>query len=227
MSAISENLKRVRDRVAQAALRSGRLPDAITLIVVSKTWPADVVQEAVDAGALVLGENRVQEIQQKFDQITGPASWHLVGHLQRNKVKVVLPLVDLIHSVDSVRLAKEISVRSVENNKTTRVLVQVNTSAEESKFGISPDMASDFVGQVDALDGLDVAGVMTIGAFDPDPEIARPYFVALRNVRDHLIEHWPHVSELSMGMTNDFEVAIEEGATMVRVGTAIFGRRVV
>lgn len=227
MAAISDNLKRVQGLVARAAERSGRSADAITLIVVSKTWPANVVQEAVDAGAVVLGENRVQEIQQKYSEITGSVSWHLIGHLQRNKVKVVLPLVDMIHSVDSLRLATEISTRSAENNQTTQVLVQVNTSGEDSKYGVSPDMASDFVGQVDALDGIDVAGIMTIGVFDPDPETARPNFVALREVRDRIVGYWPQASTLSMGMTNDFEVAIEEGATMVRVGTAIFGRRVV
>jgi len=133
----------------------------------------------------------------------------------------------MIHSVDSLRLATEISTRSAENNQTTQVLVQVNTSGEDSKYGVSPDMASDFVGQVDALDGIDVAGIMTIGVFDPDPETARPNFVALREVRDRIVGYWPQASTLSMGMTNDFEVAIEEGATMVRVGTAIFGRRVV
>jgi len=227
MSAIAENLKRVQDRVARAAERSGRSVDDITLIVVSKTWPADVVQQVVDAGAYVLGENRVQEAQQKVSEITGPISWHLIGHLQRNKVKVALPLFDLIHSVDSMRLAREISRRAIETGITTQVLVQVNTSGEASKYGMSPEEAPDLAGQIDALNGVAVAGLMTIGAFEPDPEIARPEFAVLRMLKDRIASYSPQISILSMGMTNDFEVAIEEGATMVRVGTAVFGRRAV
>ena len=225
MSAISENTKRVQDRIDRAAQRSGRSADAVKLIVVTKTWPADVVQQVVDAGIRVLGESRVQEAQRKVPEIAGEVSWHLVGHLQRNKVKQALPLFDLIHSVDTLRLAQEISQRARQNNIEVRVLVQVNTSGEASKFGVSPNAALDLVGQIDELEGISVAGLMTIGAFDPDPEIARPNFVLLRQIRDRIAIHKPHVSALSMGMTGDFEVAIEEGATMVRVGTAIFGQR--
>ena len=194
----------------------------------TKTWPADVVQQAVEAGALILGENRVQEVEAKAGVVTGPVSWHLIGHLQRNKVKVALSLFDLIHSVDSMRLAQEISRRAKQANMTARVLVQVNSSGEDSKFGVSPDAARDLVGQISELDYVKIEGLMTIGAFVADPENARPNFVALRKVRDHIAMEMPHVlmQTLSMGMTNDFEVAIEEGATMVRVGTAIFGGRV-
>ena len=227
MSAISENTKRVQDRIDRAAQRSGRSADAVKLIVVTKTWPADVVQQVVDAGIRVLGESRVQEAQHKVPDVIGKVSWHLVGHLQRNKVKQALPLFDLIHSVDTLRLAKEISRRAVQNNTPVRVLVQVNTSGEASKFGVSPSAALDLVGQIDELEGVSVAGLMTIGTFDPDPETARPNFVLLRQIRDRIAIHKPHVSALSMGMTGDFEVAIEEGATMVRVGTAIFGQRAV
>jgi len=229
MSAIAENFKRVQDRVVMAAERSGRSADAITLIVVSKTWPADVVQQAVEAGALILGESRVQEVEKKAGLVTGPVSWHLVGHLQRNKVRVALSLFDMIHSVDSMRLAQEISRRAEQANMTARVLVQVNSSGEDSKYGVSPDGALDLVGQISELDHVKIEGLMTIGAFVADPENARPNFVALRKVRDHIATERPHLSMqiLSMGMTNDFEVAIEEGATMVRVGTAIFGRRAV
>ena len=227
MSAISENTKRVQDRIDRAAQRSGRSADAVKLIVVTKTWPADVVQQVVDAGIRVLGESRVQEAQHKVPEVAGKVSWHLVGHLQRNKVKQALPLFDLIHSVDTLRLAKEISRRAVQNNTPVRVLVQVNTSGEASKFGVSPSAALDLVGQIDELEGISVAGLMTIGTFDPDPETARPNFVLLRQIRDRIAIHKPHVSALSMGMTGDFEVAIEEGATMVRVGTAIFGQRTV
>ena len=227
MSAIAENLKRVQDRIAKAAHRSGRSEDAVKLIVVTKTWPADIVQQIVDAGTRVLGESRVQEAQHKVTEVAGTVSWHLVGHLQRNKVKIALPLFDLIHSVDTLRLAKEISRWAVRRNTLVRVLVQINTSGEASKFGISPNAALDLVEQVDDLEGVSVAGLMTIGTFDPDPETARPNFVLLRQIRDRIAIHKPQVSALSMGMTNDFEVAIEEGATMVRVGTAIFGQRAV
>ena len=227
MSAIAENLKRVQDRIDRAIHRSGQSADAVKLIVVTKTWPADVVQQVVDAGTRVLGESRVQEAQHKVPEVDGVVSWHLVGHQQRNKVKQALPLFDLIHSVDTLRLAKEISRWAVRRNTPTRVLVQVNTSGETSKFGISPNAALDLVAQVDDLQGVSVTGLMTIGAFDPDPETARPNFVLLRQIRDRIAIHKPHVSALSMGMTSDFEVAIEEGATMVRVGTAIFGQRAV
>ena len=229
MSEIAENLKRVQDRVVRAAERSGRSVDAITLIAVTKTWAADVVQQVVEAGALILGENRVQEVEKKADLVTGPVSWHLIGHLQRNKVKVALSLFDLIHSVDSMRLAQEINRRAEQTNVIARVLVQVNASGEDSKYGVSPDAALDLVGQVSELIHVKIEGLMTIGAFVPDPEDARPNFMALRKVRDHIATQMPQVlmQTLSMGMTNDFEVAIEEGATMVRVGTAIFGRRAV
>jgi pyridoxal phosphate enzyme (YggS family) len=228
MSVIADNLKRVQDRIAAAAQRSGRSLNDVTLIVVSKTWPIGVVQEAVDAGAVHLGENRVQEAQEKVGQIVGPISWHLIGHLQRNKVKVALPLFDLIHGVDSLRLAEEISKKAVLDGKVVRVLVQVNTSGEVSKFGIGPDAAVDVVGQIADLEGIQIEGVMTIGAFLSNPDDVRPHFVGLRQVRDGIVDaHIKGVSmaTLSMGMSNDFEVAIEEGATMVRVGTAIFGSR--
>lgn len=228
MSVVVDNLNRIQERIALAAEKSGRLADAVTLVTVSKTWPADIVQEVVDAGAVVLGENRIQEAQDKVGQITGPVSWHLIGHLQRNKVKVALPIFDLIHSVDSLRLAKEISKQAEVAKQVMRVLVQVNTSGEDSKFGIHPDEAVDLVGQVAELKGIQVDGLMTIGAFLPDPNEVRPNFVVLRQIRERIVDaHIEGVSMdvLSMGMTNDFEVAIEEGATMVRVGTAIFGSR--
>jgi pyridoxal phosphate enzyme (YggS family) len=228
MSVIEKNWKQVQERVAKAALRSGRSVDDVTLIAVSKTWPIARVQEAVDAGAVNLGENRVQEAQEKVGQITGSVSWHLIGHLQRNKVKVALPIFDLIHSIDSLRLAKEVSKQAVLNGQVVRVLLQVNTSGEASKFGIAPDVAVDLVGQMAQLEGLKVDGLMTIGAFLPNAEDVRPNFIALRQVRDRIVDaqiEGVSMETLSMGMTNDFEVAIEEGATMVRVGTAIFGSR--
>lgn len=228
MSVIVDNLNRVRDRVARAAERSGRSANDVMLIAVSKTWSPDVVQQAVDAGARVLGENRVQEAEAKAGAIAGSVSWHLIGHLQRNKVKAALSLFDLIHSVDSLRLAREISRRAQQDGTVAQVLVQVNTSGETSKFGVSPDAAFDLVGQMGELDGLRVNGLMTIGAFSSDLSVVRPCFELLRTLRDRIAgAGLPGVSmaELSMGMTNDFETAIEAGATMVRVGTAIFGSR--
>ena len=153
MSAIAENLKRVQDRIDRAAHRSGRSADAVKLIVVTKTWPADVVQQVIDAGTRILGESRVQEAQHKVAEVTNAVSWHLVGHLQRNKVKIALSLFDLIHSVDTLRLAKEISRSAMRRSTSARVLVQVNTSGEASKFGISPNAALDLLEQVDDLQG--------------------------------------------------------------------------
>lgn len=228
MSVIADQFKQVHERVGHAAVRSGRSEQDVTLIAVSKTWPVSVVQEAVDAGALHLGENRVQEGQEKVGQILGDVTWHLIGHLQRNKVKVALSVFDLIHSVDSVRLAREMSKQALQSGQVVPVLVQVNTSGEASQFGIAPDEAVDFVGQIADLEGIRIQGLMTIGAFLPDPNDVRPCFVTLRNVKERIVAaQFESVSmeTLSMGMTNDFEVAIEEGATMVRVGTAIFGSR--
>jgi len=230
MSIIGDNVRRVQERVARAAQRSGRSADAVQVIAASKTWPAEVLQEAVNAGVRILGENRVQEAEKKAGGIVGPVSWHLIGHLQRNKVKSALGLFDVIHSVDSMRLAREISRLSPET--PAQVLVQVNTSGEDSKFGVTPDEALDLVGQISELEGVRVKGLMTIGAFVPDMHmrIVRENFIQLRTLRDRIVEaRLPNVSmaEMSMGMTGDFEVAIEEGATMVRVGTAIFGQRTV
>ena len=228
MSAIAENLKRVQDRVAGAAARAGRQAGEVTLVAVSKTWLARVVQEAVEAGVRVLGENRVQEAEGKVGAVEGEVSWHLIGHLQRNKVKVALALFDLIHSVDSLRLAGEIGKRAVEAGVQARVLVQANTTGEASKFGVEPEGALELVGQISEVEGVGVEGLMTMGAFLPDPEGVRPSFVRLRELRDEIrAAEIPGVSmaHLSMGMTGDFEAAIEEGATLVRVGTAIFGAR--
>lgn len=228
MSFIGDHVRRVQERVAQAAQRSGRSAEAVQVIAASKTWPAEVLQEAVDAGVRILGENRVQEAEEKARGVVGPVSWHLIGHLQRNKAKSALALFDLIHSVDSLRLAREISRLS--SDKPAQVLVQVNMSGEDSKFGVTPEGAMDVVGRISELPGLRVKGLMTIGAFVPDMQFVRENFIQLRILRDRIADaRLPNVSmaELSMGMTGDFEVAIEEGATMVRVGTAIFGQRTV
>lgn len=228
MSIISENLKRVQDRIARALDRGARQDGEVTLVAVSKSWPAKMVQEVVDSGVQVLGENRIQEAEGKVKSVEGEISWHLIGHLQRNKVRVALSLFDLIHSVDSLRLVYEISKRAVQTGTQARILVEVNTTGEVSKFGVEPERTLELVGQISEVQGVRIEGLMTMGAFVPDPEGVRPSFVRLRELRDEIVAaKIPRVSmnHLSMGMTGDFEVAIEEGATLVRVGTAIFGAR--
>ncbi len=228
MTSISENLKRVLERIARAAERAGRQARDVTLVAVSKTKPVEAIGEAVEAGVRVLGENRVQEAETKVDNVTDAVEWHLVGHLQRNKVKSALRMFELIHSVDSLRLAKEIGKRAVQAGISARTLVQVNTSGAESQFGAAPHAAVDLVGRISEVEGVGVEGLMTIGLFLPEPEAVRPCFVQLRELGEEIESaRIPGVSmtHLSMGMTGDFEVAIEEGATMVRVGSAVFGSR--
>ena len=228
MTSIRENLARIQDRIAAAAARAGRDPASIGLVAVSKTKPVSLMVEAIDAGITDIGENRVQEAQSKHPQIDRPVKWHLVGHLQRNKVKQALPIFDLIHSVDSSRLLTEIDRRSAESNRPTEVLIQVNTSAEPSKYGLEPDQTLNFIESAHPYTHVRIIGLMTIGAFLPDPEAVRPMFALLRQLREKIIsQQFPNVEMdiLSMGMTNDFEVAIEEGANLIRVGTAIFGER--
>ena len=226
MSSIRDNLKEVRDKIAAAAQRSGQSPDAIQLVAVTKTVDAGAIEEAISCGASIVGENRVQAALDKHSLVESPAQWHLVGHLQRNKVKKALEIFDLIHSLDSFRLAEEVNRRSLEIGERTDVLVQVNTSGEESKFGLNPEEVVPFLESLGSLEGLRCLGLMTIGAFLPDPEQVRPCFVRLRKLFQQAVDLGvPNVEMrfLSMGMTNDFPVAIEEGANMVRIGTAIFG----
>ena len=228
MSTIADNLRRVEDRIAKVAARVGRSREEITLVAVSKTQPVAAIEEALGAGVAAFGENRVQEAEEKFGVLSATAAWHLVGHLQRNKVKKALEMFELIQSVDSLRLVQEIGKRAVAGGSCARVLVQVSTSGAESQFGLQPEEAFDLVAQASEVEGIRIEGLMTIGAFLPDPEAVRPCFVRLRKLRDRISEaRIPGVSmdTLSMGMTSDFEVAIEEGATLVRVGTAIFGSR--
>jgi len=225
---VRESVRQVLSRMEDAADRALRDPAEITLVAVTKTVPVKRIIEAVEAGVTAIGENRVQEAGRKFEELDLPVEKHLVGHLQKNKVRDALGLFDLIQSVDSVRLAREISHRADAAGKTARVLVEVNTSGEGTKNGLPPDEAAAAVEQMAGLPGLRVEGLMTVGAFLPDPEDVRPCFRRLRALRDEIEERVvPGVSmaHLSMGMTNDFEVAVEEGATLVRVGRAIFGER--
>lgn len=229
MSLIADNLVTVKERMAQAARKSGREPDAVRLVAVSKTVPVERIAEAGAIDGCVFGENKVQEARDKIEALgTESYHWHFIGHLQRNKVKYIPGLFDLIHSVDNSELAEDIHRYSLKHDVVTPVLIQVNVSGESSKYGVLPNNLEELLDMVISLNGISVRGLMTIPPFDPDPEKSRKHFAALRKLRDRMrkvnIEN-VSMDELSMGMSNDFEVAIEEGATWVRVGTAIFGDR--
>ncbi len=224
---VAEDLRTVLTRINSAAVKAGRDPGEITLVAVSKAQPVDKIQEAVEAGHLDFGENYVQEFRDKAAEFDGQGvRWHYIGRLQGNKVRSLIGHVDCIHSVDRLRIAKEVGKRSVKAGLTTRVLIQINVGQEDSKGGLVPDRAEDDLGRILELDGLDVVGLTAIPPFLDDPEQIRPYFVQLREMRDRLARSLDHpLPELSMGMSGDYEVAIAEGATLVRVGTAIFGAR--
>lgn len=226
---ISANLDVLRGRVRQACLRSGRDPADVTLVAVSKTFPADALRQAAEAGMTDFGENYVQELLGKREALAGERiRWHFIGHLQSNKVRSIVPWIHLIHSVDDLSLAREIDRRAEKAGTVAEVLVEVNTTAEGSKFGVSPELTPAFVGSLNVFESLRVVGLMTIGPFLPDPEGSRPMFRTLRMLRDRIAETGQRnapVRHLSMGMTGDFEVAIDEGATIIRIGTAIFGSR--
>lgn len=225
---IAENLKRIRSRIQNACLKVNRSEEDVTLIAVTKTMDANAVKLAVENGIAHIGENRVQEAERKINQLGNIASWHLIGHLQTNKVKKAAQLFDIIHSVDSLHLAREISSRAIQFNKVMDCLIEVKTSGEESKFGVAPEKATELIKQISILPGVRVKGLMTIGAFLPDPEDVRPCFKMLKTLNEEIASkgiEGVEMKYLSMGMTNDFEVAIEEGANMIRVGRAIFGER--
>lgn len=217
---IEQNVQDLRLRISRACERAGRSPDEVTLVAVTKTVEAPAIQAAVKAGITNFGENRVQEARPKIEQLDslrGYVTWHMVGHLQTNKAKTAVDIFDIIHSVDSIRLAKTLSDRS---QKKLPVLVQVNVSAETSKSGFPLSEVSDAVDQIGGLPNLEVVGLMTIAPWVSNADEVRPVFRQLRELRDAL-----ELRHLSMGMSDDFEVAIEEGATLVRVGRAIFGER--
>lgn len=228
MSQISENLARVRERIEAAARRSGRDPEKVRLVAVSKTVEPEGVRQAIEAGVKILGENYVQEAQKKIAALGRGVAWHFIGHLQTNKARVAARLFDFIHSVDSVTLAQELNRQAKPQGKVLPVLLQVNISGEMTKFGAQEKEIFMLVEKLSALEGIEVKGLMAMPPFVEDPEDSRPYFVELRKLGERLAQpKIPRISmeELSMGMSNDFEVAIEEGATLVRVGTAIFGLR--
>ncbi len=225
---IADNVRAVMARVEKAADRALRDAQDVRLVAVTKTVPSARIAEAIEAGVSAIGENRVQEAERKFAELALPVEKHLVGHLQTNKVREAIAIFDVIESVDSLKLAREISVRAEAAGDAVEVLVEVNTSGEGSKNGFAPGETARAVEQMADLKGLRIVGLMTVGAFLPDPEDVRPCFRRLREVRDGIEEMvipGVRMAHLSMGMTNDFEVAIEEGATIVRVGRAIFGER--
>jgi PLP dependent protein len=223
---ISENLSEVRSRIENAARRAARSAESISLIAVSKTHPTEVIMAAIEAGQLAFGENRVQEAKSKIPVLPARLRWHLIGHLQSNKVRLALPLFEVIHGVDSLELLADIDRISGELGLFPRVLLQVNVSGESSKFGFAPAKLLDNVERIVGFERLQIEGLMTIPPLAPAAEHSRKYFVALRELRDRLSQRYRcPLPQLSMGMSDDYEVAIEEGATMVRVGTAIFGPR--
>jgi PLP dependent protein len=223
VDAVAQRLAEVRARIADAAARAGRSERAVTLVAVSKTVPAELIAVARAAGQEDFGESRAQELRHKAPELGPGIRWHFVGRLQRNKVKDVVGLATLVHSVDRFPLAQALAERARSGGKLQRVLVQVNAGGDPDKAGCPPEAAAAFVERVRALDWLACEGLMTIPPFDADP---RPVFATLRQVRDDIRERFPEVRHLSMGMTRDFEIAVEEGATIVRVGEAIFGPRV-
>ena len=226
---IKTNILNIRKRIATAATRAGRDSGTIQLMAVSKTVEPDRIRQALDAGITLLGENYVQEAREKIPAVGRPAVWHMIGHLQINKVKYVVNLFDWIHSVDRLELARELDKRAGQNNRKLNALIEVNVSGEASKNGAVPQQVLELVRQISILPNLSVRGLMTMPPYSDDPENSRPYFIALRRLRDEIVSAAvPGISmtELSMGMTDDFEVAIEEGTTIIRVGRAIFGDRI-
>jgi pyridoxal phosphate enzyme (YggS family) len=225
---IADNIKTVMDRIADAAKRAGRDPDSVRLVVVTKAVDRERINEAVAAGATILGENRVQEAREKIEKLGSVASWHLIGHLQANKARHAVKLFDLIHSVDNRELAAEIDKQAARIGKVQNVLIEVNIAGEASKAGMAVKNAPALVREIAKHRNITVRGLMTIPPFSEKPEDSRPYFCVLRELAESIArENIPNAAmrELSMGMSNDFEVAVEEGATLVRVGTAIFGER--
>ncbi|HEU4434513.1 MAG TPA: YggS family pyridoxal phosphate-dependent enzyme [Pyrinomonadaceae bacterium] len=227
---LGERLARVRAQIAEAALKCGRLPHEVTLIAISKTHPASLVRTAIELGATDVGENRVQEAEQKINEVGRTATrWHLVGHLQANKARRAVQLFDVIHSLDSLELARRLDrLCGEEGRESLPVLIQVDLGHEETKSGIDEGELKELIQVLKGLECVQFHGLMTLPPFFDDPEEARPFFRRLRELRDELAAHGAFgdgKGELSMGMTHDFRVAIEEGATMVRVGTAIFGER--
>jgi len=236
MSTIKENLLRVMERIERATQRSGRDPGEIKLVAVSKTVEPARIKEAIEAGVSILGENYVQEAKKKIEEIGRPActerfgegrpvAWHFVGHLQSNKAKYAVQLFDMIHSLDSIPLVEELNRRAEQADRMIKVLIEISLSGEATKFGTDEEKILNLAKRILQLNHLSLEGLMTMPPYFDSPEMSRPYYIKLRELKERLVREGIPMKELSMGMSNDFEIAIEEGATYVRVGTAIFGPR--
>jgi hypothetical protein len=221
---VAAALEEVRGRIRAVLAKAGD-PREVTLVAITKTVPLALIEAAHAAGQRVFGESRVQEAETKIRDFPGQASWHMVGHLQSNKVKTAVRLFDCIHSVDSLRLLEEIDRRAAEAGRTPEILIEVNTSGEARKFGVSPEEAPKLVEEAFRRPHLRASGLMTVGPLGGDPKKTREAFRRLRDLRDALSPRHPTLVHLSMGMTSDYPLAIEEGSTMLRIGTAIFGPR--
>ena len=225
---VAENLVQVQKNIEESCKKVNRDPGEVTLIAVSKTKPVEMLQEAYAAGARVFGENKVQEIVDKYDQMPADVQWHMIGHLQRNKVKYIVDKVAMIHSVDSLRLAETIEKEAEKKDVVVPILIEVNVAQEESKFGITSQETEELIRKISTFEHIRIKGLMTIAPYTDNPETNRVYFRQMKklsvNIRDKNIDN-VSMDVLSMGMTGDYQVAIEEGSTMVRVGTGIFGER--
>lgn len=225
---IKENLLKIQERIQNACQRASRNPDEVTLIAVSKTKPNEMIEEAISCGQMVFGENYVQELAQKIEDFPNDIHWHMIGHLQRNKVKYIIGKVDCIHSVDSIRLAKQIQEEAQKKDICQDILLEINVGMEESKWGFTLENVKEALEEISQFPNLKIKGFMTSAPYVANPEENRLLFRSLKQCFEE-IKQTPYsnvsMEILSMGMTNDFEVAIEEGATMVRIGTAIFGER--
>lgn len=225
---IKENIKSVREKMKSACIRSGRDIDEVKLVAVTKTIDAGRIMEVVECGAGILGENKVQEVLEKYDHVQGNVQWHMIGHLQTNKVKYIADKVSMIHSLDSIKLAEEIDRRLYDLGRSMDVLVEINIGGEESKHGIRPEDTKEFIESVCKYNNLKILGLMTVAPAFDDLEKVRPYFKEMKNIFKSIgMGNMKNVEMkyLSMGMTNDFEIALEEGSNIIRIGTGIFGPR--
>lgn len=228
MISLRENIELVQSRIENACRKSGRRVDEIKLIAVSKTVSPEIINKAAAIGIKDFGENKAQELMSKIDKVTKDIRFHMIGHLQTNKVKYIVGNVESIQSIDSIKLAKEINKRAVDKNLKLNTLIQIHTAKEETKFGFDENELEDFLTNVSEMKNISFNGLMTIGTFTDDEKEIRRCFMVLRNLRDKFSAYKTenvHLEELSMGMTNDYQIAIEEGATILRIGTAIFGER--
>ncbi len=230
---MKEIIAEIKNRISKAAASCGRNPGNIRIVAATKTISLERIRKAIESGIEVIGESHIQDAREKYPMLSSnDVSWHFIGHLQTNKAKHAVNMFDLIHTVDSYKLAEELDIQAKKNNKTQQILIQVNIAKEKSKSGITEESAPDLIKKISGLKNLIIKGLMTIPPYYDDPERARPYFAALRMLRDRLKSSLDsdgvykiEMDELSMGMSHDFETAIEEGATLVRIGTAIFGER--